>query len=169
MAITNRLISRILWLWFCFRFFWWYFLILSSIQPFVVVFIYVGAWSFTSVYSLELLGWLSDIFQMLQFWLSCKLSRIASLLTYAQHFIRLVSKCCDEVENCFQKNILVHCCVCSLFARSFHTESTFICREKCRFGDLLVIFVWGIGSWKGRGFFGCSIKRGALFGSSINA
>lgn len=46
----NRLISRVLWL--CFRLFCWlYFLILSYIQPFVVIFMYVGVKC--HLYSLE--------------------------------------------------------------------------------------------------------------------
>lgn len=66
------------------------------VSSLLLSFIYVGAGSITSAYSLGHSGWLSDKFQMLQSWLSCKLSRIASLLAYAQHFIRLDSKCCES-------------------------------------------------------------------------
>lgn len=62
---------------------------------FVVIFIYVGVWSVTSIYSPEDLGWLSDKFQMLQFWLSCKLSRIANLL----HMLRILLGLFPNVVN----------------------------------------------------------------------
>ena len=99
LAITSGLISRILWLWFYFRFFFFFFGDIFSYCPvssLLLSFIYVGAGSITTVYSLGHSGWLSDKFQMLQSWLSCKLCRIANLLAYAQHFIRLDSKCCES-------------------------------------------------------------------------
>lgn len=98
LAITSGLISRILWLWFYFRFFFFFGGIFSycPVSSLLLSFIYVGAGSVTTVDSPGHSGWLSDKFQMLQSWLSCKLSRIANLLAYAQHFIRLDSKCCES-------------------------------------------------------------------------
>lgn len=134
LAITNRLISKILWLWFCLKFFcwWWYFPILSCIQPFVVIFIYLSVWSVISIYSLEDFWWLSDNFQMLQFWLSCKLSRIANLLHMLSILLGLFPNVVNlklKLWSLFSKGSF-HLIVCVVYvAGVVFTITKLICRK----------------------------------------
>lgn len=79
---------------------------------FLSSFVYVGVWSVTSISCLEGSGWLSEEFQMLQFWLACKLSRTTNLLHVLNIFIWLVfQKFWIWNLQSFKKNIPVHCFV----------------------------------------------------------
>lgn len=113
---------------------------------------YVGVRSGTSIYRLQDSGWLSDEFQMLKFWPSCKLCR---LVTYAQHFIRLVSKCSEsetyKVRAVLKRKTSVHCfavCVVGVL-----TLAKLIC-----WGQFILGIFLFVGIREGKSFFGFRVK-----------
>lgn len=112
----------------------------------------------------------SDRFQMLQFWVSCKLSRIANLLCLLSILLGLVSKCCKSktytMKFCFQKEHFTALLWEYLVSRNcFHTWSKLIPRQQCSLGDLLVVLSldreWGAGGRK------VSLDAGLISGISV--